>query len=60
MGRNKDNTIRKLTRVGTSSYCVTIPMAIVRAFKWRERQKLQITTDEKTRTITIRDWSGNR
>ena len=57
MGRNKDNNIRKLTKIGKSSYCVTLPMDIVREFKWREKQKLQISVNEDAQTITIAEWA---
>lgn len=56
MGRNKDESIRKLTKIGKESYAVTLPVGIVRKFNWREKQKLQIEVDDKKKTITIKDW----
>lgn len=56
MGRGKDETIRKLTKVGKDSYCVTLPVGIIRKFGWKEKQKLQLEVDEKKQEIRIRDW----
>ncbi|MBL7130616.1 MAG: hypothetical protein ISS45_04350 [Candidatus Omnitrophica bacterium] len=56
MGRNKDNNIRKLTKIGKSSYCITLPMEAIRKFGWRERQKLQLEVDTVKREIRIKDW----
>jgi len=56
MGLRKDgfNPIRKITKIGTSSYAITIPIQIVRKLKWQERQK--VVADEAFGTITIKDW----
>lgn len=49
--------IRKLTKMSSgTSYGITLPIDIIRRWKWKERQKLQLEVDEKTHTITIRDW----
>ena len=59
MGRNKDTNIRKLTKVGKCSYCIALPMDVVKKFKWRERQKLQLKVDNTSKTVTIKDWVEN-
>ena len=52
-----ENLIRKLTKLsGGTSYGITLPIDVVRKFKWRERQKLQLTVDEKRKRIIIEDW----
>ena len=56
MGRNKDETIRKVTKIGKNSYAITLPVAIMRKFNWREKQKLRLEVNEKSKTIIIRDW----
>jgi len=56
MGRNKDDSIRKLTKIGKSSYAVTLPMDVIRAFGWRAKQKLQIKISKYSKKITITDW----
>ena len=55
MGRNKNELIRKLSKVGKTSYSITLPINIIRQFKWRERQKLIIEVDEAGKSIVIRD-----
>jgi len=44
MARNKleEENIRSLTKVGGSSYAVTIPREYIRKLKWKERQKLEV------------------
>ena len=53
----KEKKIRKLAKVGSgTSYAITLPMEAVKAFGWRERQKLEIEIDYKTQTLIIKDW----
>ncbi|MFC1708874.1 AbrB/MazE/SpoVT family DNA-binding domain-containing protein [Candidatus Omnitrophota bacterium] len=59
MGRNKDNNIRKLTKIGKSSYCITLPMETVRKFGWREKQKLKLEVNINQQEIKIKD-SGSK
>lgn len=49
---------RKITKVGGSSYAVTLPMNAVRAFGWQEGQNVKLTIDEKNKRIVIEDWKG--
>jgi len=57
MGRRINKNIRKLTKMGEGkSYGITLPIGIIRCFKWRERQKLELEIDEKNKTILIKDW----
>ena len=52
-----NDDIRALTKVsGGASFAITLPRAIVKSFRWRERQKLKLVVDTKKQTITIRDW----
>jgi hypothetical protein len=51
-----ENLVRKLSKVGGFSYGLTLPIDVIRKFKWRERQKLQLTVDEKRKRIIIEDW----
>lgn len=48
--------IRKLTRIGNKSYGITLPIEVIREFKWRERQKLELVVDKKKKEIKIKDW----
>jgi hypothetical protein len=52
-----NNDVRSLTSVsGGTSFAITLPHAVVKAFRWRAQQKLKLDVNEKTKTITIRDW----
>ena len=40
--RTDEENIRNLTKVGGSSYAVSIPKAYIRKLKWKERQRLEV------------------
>ena len=46
--------VRKLTKVGGSSYYITIPLDYVREFGWREHQKLVVK--KRGKKLIIEDW----
>ena len=48
--------IRKITKVGGRSYAITLPIEIIRSFKWKEKQKVILKINKKRKTITIKDW----
>lgn len=49
--------VRKLTKVARgTSYSLTVPMEVVKKWKWKERQKLSITVDETRKRLIIKDW----
>ena len=50
-----DTRTRKLTKVASTSYSVTLPIEFIRHLGWRERQKLDITL--KDDTLIIKDWT---
>jgi len=52
----KNKNIRKLTRLGRKgvSLGLTIPIELVHALNWRERQKVVVTKHGKT--LRIADW----
>ncbi len=50
--QNKD--IRKLTRVGKASFCVTLPVEYVAKLNWKEKQRLVVKLDGKK--LIISDW----
>jgi antitoxin component of MazEF toxin-antitoxin module len=52
--KESEKNIRKLTRVGKTSLCVTIPVEMVKELKWKERQKVVLNL--KGGKITIEDW----
>jgi len=49
-----EREIRKLTRTGKGSMCVTIPIEDLRELGWREKQKVVVKRVEKKLIIT--DW----
>ena len=55
MSRRKleDKHIRKITRSG-DSYSITIPIEIMREFKWREKQKVVIK--KRGKSFNVSDW----
>ncbi len=58
-GRRKgeDENVRSLMRMSNGkSYALTLPIAVIRQFKWEKRQKLELSVDAKRRRITISDW----
>jgi bifunctional DNA-binding transcriptional regulator/antitoxin component of YhaV-PrlF toxin-antitoxin module len=49
-------TVRKLTKLaGGSSYAITLPIEVIRRWGWKERQKLEVVVNERTKTMVIRD-----
>ena len=53
MKKYTNKNIRKLNRVGLTSYSVVIPKDMVKKLGWRERQKLQL--ERKGKSIIIKD-----
>ena len=59
MARRKieDENVRSLNKVSNGkSYSITLPLRVIRAFRWQTKQKLQITVDEKKKRLIIEDW----
>jgi len=48
--------IRKIIKAGSHSYTITIPKELMRKFKWRERQKIEITTGGRKSVFSVKDW----
>lgn len=55
MGRRTKENIRKIQR-SSSMYYVSIPIAIAREMKLRERQKVVVDYDKRRKRIIIKDW----
>lgn len=56
MRKIQEQNVRKLTKVGRQSIAVTIPIEIVRALKWKTKQKVVV---EKVRGgVLIKDWKN--
>lgn len=56
MRKIEEQNVRKLYK-HASSYAITLPIAIVRALKWQERQKLVV--ELKGDRVIINDWKKN-
>jgi bifunctional DNA-binding transcriptional regulator/antitoxin component of YhaV-PrlF toxin-antitoxin module len=54
--RYKTKKTRKITKVGGYSYAITLPREIVKKFKWREKQKVELIIDESKEEIIVRDY----
>lgn len=52
--KDGDNIVRKITKLGSGSYTVTIPIDIIRKLRWRDRQK--VVVEEAFGIISIKDW----
>lgn len=46
--------IRKLTRLGTGTYALTLPIEYIRELGWQKYQKLTVTRQDKK--LIIQDW----
>lgn len=63
MARRKlsEINIRKLTKLaGGTSMGITLPIEVVRKFGWRERQKLKLEINNRSKSITIKDWKKKK
>ena len=59
MARRKieNKNVRSLSKTsGGGSYAITLPIDVVRRWRWKNRQKLSLTIDEKKKRIIIEDW----
>ncbi len=59
MARRKfeERNVRSLFKLaGGKSFALTLPIEIVRAWGWHDRQKLKLTIDEKKKRVIVEDW----
>jgi len=52
----EQRNIRKITKIGKKSFAVTLPVEIVRDWRWKEKQKVVLEIDNKKKIIKIKDW----
>ncbi len=50
----EDRNIRKITKSGSGSFYITLPIELVRELKLKERQKMVVK--KKGKGILIEDW----
>jgi len=61
MARRKieNRNIRSLTKTSKGkAYSLTLPIDVIRKFKWQTRQKLELQIDDTKKQIIIKDWKG--
>lgn len=54
MKKLADKNVRSLTKLGKFSYAVTLPVEIVKALGWREKQR--VVVKKVKGGVVIRDW----
>jgi len=55
----EDENIRSLIKVSDGkSYAITLPIDVIRRWRWKSHQKVTLTIDEKKKRIIIEDWKG--
>lgn len=52
--RVEKRNVRSLTRVAKRSFGITLPIELIRALKWRAKQKLTVTP--KGKKLIVKDW----
>jgi hypothetical protein len=40
--KKKEDHVRTLTKIGRKSYCVTLPISIVREMQWESKQRVSV------------------
>ena len=53
---NMKKFIRKIAKAGSHSYVLTIPKELMKKFKWREHQKLEVTASGRGEKFSVKDW----
>ncbi|MCR4328276.1 MAG: hypothetical protein NUV53_02035 [Patescibacteria group bacterium] len=55
----ENKNVRSLNKTSNGkSYAITIPVDVVRRWRWKNRQKLSLTIDNKKKRIVVEDWKG--
>jgi antitoxin component of MazEF toxin-antitoxin module len=49
----EDRNVRKIFKSG-KSYCITLPIEMMRKLNWREKQK--VIFEMKGKSVVIKDW----
>ncbi len=52
----EQKNIRSLTKSKKGSYSISLPVDLIRKWRWKHKQKLQLKIDEKRKRIIIEDW----
>jgi len=52
--------IRKIRKISKHSYTLVLPKELMKKFKWKEKQKLEILYDGKKKEFKVRDWKPKK
>ncbi len=52
--------IRKIAKASSHSYVLTIPKELMKKFKWKEHQKLEVTTGGRKHEFSVKDWEPKK
>lgn len=55
-----EKVIRKLSTSGLYSKVLVLPRKFLRALRWREDQKLEVTLDEKGKRLIVKDAESRK
>jgi len=56
MKKKSTKRVRKITKIGGHTYAITLPVEIVRRFRWQEKQRLELVVDEDKEEILVKDY----
>ncbi|PJE64047.1 MAG: hypothetical protein COU90_04205 [Candidatus Ryanbacteria bacterium CG10_big_fil_rev_8_21_14_0_10_43_42] len=55
--KREDYTVRSLNKISNGKgYSVTLPIEVIRLFRWQRKQKLSLQIDKENKRIIITDW----
>jgi bifunctional DNA-binding transcriptional regulator/antitoxin component of YhaV-PrlF toxin-antitoxin module len=55
--KREEYTVRSLNKTSNGkSYSVTLPVDVIRRFRWQKKQKLQLHIDNDKKRVIIEDW----
>ncbi|MDR3583421.1 MAG: hypothetical protein P4L62_03625 [Candidatus Pacebacteria bacterium] len=58
MRKIEEQNVRKLTKTGRQSICVTVPIEMIRDLGWREKQK--VVVKRISGGLQIKDWRSKK
>ena len=59
MARRKieSRNVRSLTKTSRGrAYSITLPVDVIRKFRWQMRQKLELESDYQKKQVIIKEW----
>ena len=59
MGRTINENIRKIQRIRSMTYYVTLPIHAMRELGWQEHQKVVVELDRRRKRLIVKDWPAS-